>query len=229
MGIGYDFLRGVTDAYFLFPYPFLLSVPGYDVRAVNLPDAERDSNLAMLKYISEQTAARGLEFQLGLWMHGYQWANSPKANYTIEGLTAETHGPYCRAALAALLKACPAISGVTFRIHGESGVAEGSYDFWKMVFDGAKLSGRTVEIDMHSKGIDQNMIDVGLGTGLPVTVSPKFWAEHMGMPYHQADIREQEMPKGRTATGLMALSAGRAQFHAVRLRATCCATTASTA
>ena len=33
-GIGYDFLRGVTDAYFLFAYPFFLSVPGYDVHAV---------------------------------------------------------------------------------------------------------------------------------------------------------------------------------------------------
>src|SRR5580704_13271472 len=44
-GIGYDFLRAVTDAYFLFAYPFFLSVPGYSVRAVNLPDAERDRNL----------------------------------------------------------------------------------------------------------------------------------------------------------------------------------------
>ena len=212
LSIGYDFLREVTDAYFLFPYPFLLSLPGYDVRAVNLPDAERDSNLQMLKYISEQTVARGLEFQLGLWMHGYQWANSPKANYTISGLTAENHGPYCRDALAALLKACPAIHGVTFRIHGESGVAEGSYPFWKTVFDGVKLSGRTVEIDMHAKGIDQGMIEVGLATGMPVTVSPKFWAEHMGMPYHQADIRDQEIPKGHTATGLMALSTGERSF-----------------
>ena len=56
-GIGYDFLRGVTDAYLLFAYPFLLDVPGYKVRAVNLPDAERDRNLEMLRYISEQTAA----------------------------------------------------------------------------------------------------------------------------------------------------------------------------
>jgi len=212
LSIGYDFLRGVTDAYFLFPYPFLLSLPGYNVRAVNLPDAERDSNLQMLKFISEQTVARGLEFQLGLWMHGYEWANSPKANYTISGLSSENHGPYCRDALAALLKACPAIRGVTFRIHGESGVAEGSYSFWKTVFDGVKLSGRTVEIDMHSRGIDQNMIDVGLATGMPVTVSPKFWAEHMEMPYHQADIRDEEIPKGRTATGLMALSTGSRSF-----------------
>ena len=213
VGIGYDFLREVTDAYFLFPYPFLLTVPGYNVRAVPLPDAERDGNLEMLKFISEQTAVRGMEFQLGLWMHGYQWINSPNPNYTIEGLTADTHGPYCRDALGALLKACPAISGVTFRIHGESGVAEGSYSFWKTVFDGVKLAGRKVEIDMHAKGIDQNMIDVGLATGMPVRVSPKFWAEHMGMPYHQTDIRQQEVPQeGRTATGLMALSAGSRSF-----------------
>jgi hypothetical protein len=211
-GIGYDFLREVTDAYFLFLYPFLLSVPGYNVRAVNLPDAERDRNLENLRFISEQTVARGLEFQLGIWMHGYQWINSPHPNYTIDGLNAENHGPYCRDALAALLKACPAISGVTFRIHGESGVAEGSYPFWKTVFDGIKLSGRKVEIDMHAKGLDQGMIDVATATGMPVRVSPKFWAEHMGMPYHQADIREQEMPKGRTATGLMALSAGARSF-----------------
>ena len=42
LGMGYDFLREVTDSYFLFPYPFFLPVPGYNVRASNLPDAERD-------------------------------------------------------------------------------------------------------------------------------------------------------------------------------------------
>jgi hypothetical protein len=210
-GIGYDFLREVTDAYFLFAYPFLLSLPGYNVRAVGLDDAERDSNLQTLKYISEQAAAQGIHFQLGLWMHGYEWANSPHANYTIEGLTAQTHGPYCRDALAELLRACPAISGVTFRVHGESGVTEGSYDFWKTVFDGVVRSGRQLEIDMHAKGIDQKMIDVALATGMPVKVSPKFWAEHMGMPYHQTAIREQEMPHGER-TGLMALSTGTRSF-----------------
>jgi len=212
-GIGYDFLRGVTDAYFLFAYPFFLSVPGYNVHAVNLPDAERDRNLEMLRHISEQTVRHGLQFQLGIWMHGYQWENSPHPNYTIEGLNAENHGPYCRDALAALLRACPAISGVTFRVHGESGVSEGSYPFWGTVFDGVKRSGRTVEIDMHAKGIDQGMIDLGLATGMPVKVSPKFWAEHMGMPYHQADIRDQEIPKAdHKDSGLMAMSAGSRSF-----------------
>lgn len=56
LGIGYDFLTNVTDAYFLFAYPFLLSVPGYSVRVPQLPDIERDRNLEMLRFISEQTA-----------------------------------------------------------------------------------------------------------------------------------------------------------------------------
>src|SRR5262249_9545442 len=80
LGLGYDFLRQVTDAYFLFAYPFLVSVPGYTVRATSLSDSERDRNLEMLKFISDQTVARGLQFQLGIWMHGYEWIDSPKAN-----------------------------------------------------------------------------------------------------------------------------------------------------
>ncbi|RPI23413.1 MAG: hypothetical protein EHM61_19805 [Acidobacteria bacterium] len=203
-GIGYDFLTAVTDAYFVFTYPFLLSVPGYKVRVPQLPDAERDRNLEMLRFISEQTVARGMDFQLALWMHGYRWIDSPNANYTIEGLTPETHAPYCRDAVRALLQAVPKISGVTFRIHGESGVAEGNYQFWKTIFDGVATCGRKVEIDMHAKGMDQGMIDAALGSGQPVKISPKFWAEHLGMPYHQADIRATEHPRPVSqATGLM--------------------------
>ena len=46
LGLGYDFARGIRDSYFYFPYPFFLAVPGYGVRAVGLPDAERDNNPA---------------------------------------------------------------------------------------------------------------------------------------------------------------------------------------
>ena len=213
LGIGYDFIRSVTDAYFLFAYPFLMAIPGYNVRVPQLPDEERDQNLKMLQFISEQTVARGMEFQLGIWMHGYEWIDSPKPNYTIEGITKDNHGPYCRDAVRALLKACPAISGVTFRVHGESGVEEGSYEFWKTVFDGVATCGRRVEIDMHAKGMDETMQNMAVATKMPVKISPKYWAEHMGMPYHQADIRELEQPKeGRSATGLMKFSAGSRSF-----------------
>lgn len=211
-GLGYDFLRQIKDAYFLFAYPFLLSVPGYQVRVPQLPDIERDSNLAMLKFISEQTVARGLEFQLGIWMHGYEWANSPNANYTITGLTKETQAPYCRDALRLLLQTCPAISGVTIRTHGESGVEEGSYDFWKTVFEGVATCGRKVEIDLHTKGLDQTMLDTALAMRQPLRVSPKFWAEHMGLPYHQADIREIEAKPGDQIGGILKISQGSRNF-----------------
>jgi hypothetical protein len=211
-GIGYDFIRQVTDAYFLFTYPFLLNVPGYNVRVPQLADRERDSNLQMLRYISEECVRRGLEFHVGLWMHGYEWIDSPKANYTIEGLNKDNHGPYCRDAVRMLLKEVPNISGITFRIHGESGVAEGSFDFWKTVFDGVATCGRRVPIDMHPKGMSQQMIDVALATKQPIMVSPKFWGEHMGMPYHQADIRDFEKPKKEDKPGLMAMSEGTRSF-----------------
>jgi hypothetical protein len=213
LGIGYDFLQNVTDGYFLFAYPFFLSVPGYNVRVPQLSEAERDKNLEMLKFISTETAARGIHFQLGIWMHGYEWLNSPNPNYTIEGLSRETHGPYCRDAIRQLLQACPAISGVTFRIHGESGVNEGSYNFWKTIFEGVATCGRKVEIDMHAKGMDVTMSDLAIATGLPVTISPKYWAEHLGLPYHQADIRAFEIPKsGQGTTELMSLSSGSRSF-----------------
>jgi len=212
LGLGYDAPRGLTDTYFYFAYPFLLSVPGYKVKVVGLSDAERDQNLEMLKFISDQCALLGLQFQLGIWTHAFQWENSPKANYVIDGLTPQTQAAYCRDALHQLLEACPGITGVTFRIHGESGVPEGSYDIWKTIFDGIVRTGRPLGIDMHAKGMDQKMIDVAQATGLAVTLSPKFWAEHMGLPYHQSSIRMEEMPKDRPDSGFMALSTGSRSF-----------------
>jgi hypothetical protein len=192
LGLGYNYHRDVTDAYLYFAYPFLLSVPGYEVRVSQLPDEERERNLSMLRFISDLAVARGLDFQLGLWTHAYEWIESPRAHQTIEGLTPETHAGYCRDAVRMLLEVCPAIGGVTFRIHGESGVPEGSWDFWRAVFDGVASCGRRVGIDLHAKGLDERTLGDALGTGLPITVSPKFWAEHMGLPYHQAAIRERE-------------------------------------
>jgi hypothetical protein len=209
-GIGYDFARDIRDCYFHFPYPFLMDVKGYNVRAKGLPDEERDRNFAMLKFIAKETVKKGLDFQLAIWTHAFTWANSPNANYTIEGLTPEKQAAYCHDALARILDEVPEISGLTFRVHGESGVAEGSYDFWKTLFSAAANSGRKIGIDMHAKGMDGKMIDTALSTGLPITISPKFMAEHMGLPYQQAGIRELEMPTKRE--GFFALSEGERRF-----------------
>lgn len=198
-GIGYNSNRNVPDSYFYFAYPFLLAVPGYNVTAVGLPDAERDRNFEMLKFISEQTVARGLQFNLALWSHAYQWPNAD-TNYKIAGLTPETHAPYCRDGLAAVLKACPAITGLSVRVHVESGIPDGRYDFWETLFSAIKDCGRKIDIDVHAKGTNERHIAIARSTGMPVSMAPKFWAEHMGMPYHQASIRDLEF-KPRTTGG----------------------------
>ena len=194
-GMGYNAPRRIRDSYFYFTYPFLLSVPGYDVKAVGLSDEERDRNLEMLRFIIDQTTARGLHFQLALWTHAYEFSDSPEVNYRIEGLTPENHAAYCRDALHKLLETCPKIDGVTFRCHSESGIPQGSHEFWRTIYDGVVRAGKRRSIDIHSKGIDFELIDIALDTGMPVTVSPKYWAEHQGLPYHQAGIQANEWRK----------------------------------
>jgi hypothetical protein len=227
-GLEYDFPKGVTDDYFHLPYPYLVDVPGYsDVKVVQLKTAagqtleipaivspeEKARNLAMLKFIAAETGARGLDFQLGIWTHAYAWTDSPDAYHRIEGLTPETHAPYCRDALAILLRECPEIKGLTLRVHGESGVPEGSYDFWKTLFEAVKGCGRRVEIDMHAKGVDQTMIGLAAETGMPVKLGAKFSAEHQSLGYQQADIRALETHGEESAAkGPFSLSGGSRSF-----------------
>ncbi len=213
LGIGYDGPAGLTDGYFYYAYPFLVTVPGYNVRVARLPEGEQKANLEMLQFISREAELRGLHFQLGIWTHAYKWADGPGVNYVIEGLTDDTQAAYSRDALRTVLEACPAIKGVTFRIHGESGVPEGSYDFWRTVFDGMVKTGRPLDLDLHAKGMDQRTIDIALATGLPVSISPKFWGEHQGLPYMQSAIRSLEMPpRNARDSGFFSLSSGSRSF-----------------
>jgi hypothetical protein len=192
-GMGYNSARGISDGYLLFPYPFFVAVPGYDVRAMGLAPEERSRNLATLKFIGEECARRGLRFQLGIWTLAYQWENSPEATYPIEGLTDATHAAYCRDALAALLGEVPAVTGVTFRVHSESGIPKGQQNFWKTQFAAIAQCGRRVEIDMHAKNMEPETLELALATGQPTVISPKYCGEHLSLPYHQSAIREREM------------------------------------
>ena len=215
LGLAYDFPTGVTGDYLHFPYPYLVSVPGYDDVRVEPPLAagEREKNWDALRFIAQETARRGLNFQLGIWTHAYAWTDSPRADHRIAGLTPANHAAYCRDALAMILKGNPEITGVTLRIHGESGIPEGSYDFWQTVFDAFPAIGRTIELEMHAKGLNQTMIDMAHRTGMRVKAGPKYSAEHQSLGYHQADIRPQEIPRPDARdTGTFALSNGSRSF-----------------
>ena len=213
LGIGYDFPRGVTGDYLHFPYPYLLELPAYPYVRVDPPlsTGERERNLETLQFVAAETERRGLDFQLAIWTHAYEWTASPNSNHHILGLTAATHARYCRDALAELLRLCPQIRGITLRIHGESGIPEGSYDFWETLFEAFRGAGRPIEIDMHAKGLDDRMIEIGRRTGMRLTAGAKFWAEHLGLGYHQADIRAAEYPR-ENVTGTFAVSNGARNF-----------------
>lgn len=215
MGLAYDYPQPVTDSYTYFTYPFFIAVPGYEgVKAAGLSDSERDNNLEMLRFISSECATRGIDFTLGLWNHAYAMSKNSKPTYPIEGLTPATHAPYCRDALYTLFKACPGITGLTMRVHGESGIPEGNYAFWEVVFQGIAKLDRKIALNLHAKGTSQRMIDMAEATKMPVSLSPKYWAEHLGLPYQPASIRETEKPpkEPEKAGSLFELSSGARRF-----------------
>jgi len=196
-GMQYNYPYGnefVSDVYFYFAYPFLISVPGYDVRVSNLPPEERARNLETLKFIAREAERRGLDFHLGLWTQNYDFDDCPNANHQISGLTADNLAGYCRDALARILAEVPEIGGLTLRVHVESGIPEGDYAFWQTYFEAVTGAGRIIRLDLHAKGIDEALIEIALATGMPVSVSPKYTSEHLGLPYHQASIRQLERP-----------------------------------
>ncbi len=63
---------------------------------------------------------------------------------------------------------------------------------------------------MHAKGVDQALLDAAAKPNLRTVLSAKYWAEHQGLPYHQASIRRREeakpIPPGHEMTGVTEFS-----------------------
>lgn len=194
-GLGYDYLidKLVVDNELYFLYPFVLDVPGHTVTVNGLTAEQRAANLASIQYVAAQAVARGLDFGLGLWNHAYRLEPAePTERWLISGLTPENHAAYCADALALLLTEVPQISTLTFRVHFEGGVPEPTHAFWREVMSGIGRVDRTIGVDAHAKGINDDLLGALRSAGSPLTLSTKYWGEHMGLPYHQAAIREKE-------------------------------------
>ena len=142
-GLGYDFATGLRDTYFYFAYPFFLSVPGYNVRAV--PVARRRARFEPGDVEIHQRRDGATRPAISTGPLDARLPMDETARTRITPSTAslpETQGAYCRDALRALLTQCPNITGMTLRTHGESGVPEGDTDIWKTIFDGVAQCGR---------------------------------------------------------------------------------------
>jgi hypothetical protein len=214
-GTGFE-SRTATDNYLCFIYPFLLDVPGFSVRAENLDDAERDRNFEALAYIARETRRRGMSFQLGVWNHAYDYGWESKHHYPILGIGPESHAEYSAAALSIILKRIPEIDGLTFRVHHEGGIhEEGHEKFWDTVFQSVSDIGRPIEVDMHAKGVDDALRKAVVKPNLKPVISGKYWAEHTGLPYHQASIRARELQEniwGHDRASLSGVTEGARKF-----------------
>jgi hypothetical protein len=188
---------GGPDNYLCLAYPFLLEVPGFEgVRAEGIDAAEQRRNLEALRFIAQETVRRGMRFQLGLWNHAYDYGPIARHWFPILGIGASTHAAYCAAGLGRLLEEIPEIGGLTFRVHYEGGIHDQGHEvFWDAMFQAVSEAGRPLEVDMHAKGVDQALLDAVDKPGIDAVLSAKYWAEHMGLPYHQASIRAREEAK----------------------------------
>ena len=217
LGMPYNYSHdpGVYDNYFGFAYPFLIDLPGWQVRAVGVDADERARNLAALRFASDAAAERGIEFFLGLWSHAVQPELEANENlrYPIRGLAESDTAEYSAQALSAILAECPSIGGVTFRVHYEGGVHEaGRVDFWTTIFAGLASCDRPVTLDMHAKGVDAELLDAAHAAVDRVSLSPKYWAEHQGLPYHQARVRDLERARPADTDGLAGVTRNTRRF-----------------
>ncbi|MDE2896970.1 MAG: hypothetical protein OXO54_01465, partial [Chloroflexota bacterium] len=170
---------GHQTAYLVPPYAFLVPMPEFpDVTVPSLTDEQRERNLATLQMISRTAVERGIDFTFGVWQqHSYEYGES-----LVEGLSLDILADYCELGMAKVLKACPDISGVQLRVNSESGIeAEDSPAFFRSIYSGIVAAGREIEIDCRAKAIADDTWEGALATGLPTTVSTKFWCEHQGM------------------------------------------------
>ena len=214
LGMQYNYPYGnefISDVYFYLAYPFLVQPKGYNMHAVGINKKTRDENLKILKFISDEASLRGLDFQLALWTQRYDFNEVPNANYQMKNIPIK-YAEYCRDSLEIILKKCTNINGITLRVHVECGIQERDYKFWKIYFESIKKIKRKINLDLHAKGIDNKLINLALNVTSDVTVSPKYTAEHMGLPYHQTSIRKQEMPPKKQVDNKWIFSEGKRKF-----------------
>lgn len=186
----YSLTFGHNTNYLVPPYAWFVEVPEYpEVRVKGQDDAGRAENLKLLQRISEIAGEHGVDFTIGMWTQlpvvkvreGLDYGPS-----LVEGLPeGEAGGDYCAKGLKRLLAACPEIDGVQFRMNLESGIPhEAQERYYKSLFGAIADCGRPVRLDMRFKSLSQQTIDLAAAAGLDVTVSTKYWCEHMGLPFH---------------------------------------------
>ena len=190
----FQIVMGHQTAYLAPPFPFFVDVPEHpEVSVPGLSADERARNLAMLNTIAELAGARGLEFVLGVWEviawkpqtgHGTHTQRS-----MVDGLDWTNLEQYTYLATRRLLAECPGIRGIQVRVNPESGVPEDRQTafFSKTIFRALKESDGGQFLDLRGWLAHPETIEAAKSAGIPMRLSMKYWAEHLGAPYQAAE------------------------------------------
>jgi hypothetical protein len=184
------------------PYPYFFNTPGFDaVRMNDITPRQQQQNLAALNRLIELAHDRGIMVSLGIWDHifrggvqngGIEWAadfvGRPLPN-SVEGVTSENLSAYTLASLKELLVRVPALDGLQFRVHEESGLKRSEMDaFWRAVFTHVQKEKPGLLMEARAKGTPDSVIDSALALGVNLRMETKYWMEQMGLPFHPTHV-----------------------------------------
>ena len=192
-------------------YPYFFDTPGYpDVHMVGITRDQQQKNLAALNRIIELGHDRGIAVSLGIWDHIYRGGvQSGKAEWlddykdkpipsSVEGVTAENLSAYTLASLKELLIKVPAVDGLQFRVHEESGLRPDEIvDFWRQVFRHMHQHKPGMQLELRGKGTPDSVITAALEMGINLRMETKYWMEQMGLPYHPTHINLKDQQNRR--------------------------------
>jgi hypothetical protein len=201
-----EILFGYENGGFMAPcYPYFFNVDGFDdVRMVGLTQEQQERNLATMNNLIKMAHDRGIGIRLGIWDHIYSGgvqsggvAGAEKVSDKpvpglVWGLNAGNLGAYTKAAFAKFVKVIPGLDGILFHINNEAGLKQSELlDFGLNFFRTVKESAPDMQIDIHAKGLTDSLINGALNLGVKFRISPKYWMEQMGLPYHSSHINRE--------------------------------------
>jgi hypothetical protein len=197
---------GYENGGFLAPcYPYFFNVEEYpDVRMVGLTPEQQAKNLSAFNRLLGMAHERGIGVTAGIKDHIYRGGvqgggipgttNAPAkpVNGLVWGLNNDNLISYTKAALAKFVKVIPDLDGILFFINDETGLKKGELqgfatDFFHMI----KEVTPDLNLYIHSKGLTDPMIQSAVDVKVNFLISPKYWMEQMGLPYHPTHINRE--------------------------------------
>jgi hypothetical protein len=197
---------GYENGGFLAPcYPYFFNIEEFpDVRMVGLTPEQQKHNLSAFSRLIKMAHERGIGITAGIKDHiyrgGVQGGGVPGTNDEpakpvpglVWGLNNDNLIPYTKLALAKFVKIFPDIDGILFFINDETGLKKGELqgfatDFFRML----KKTTPDLKLYIHSKGLTDAMIQSAVDVKVNFLISPKYWMEQMGLPYHPTHINKE--------------------------------------